>query len=82
MIPGNPTGLLNDNILVPGSANELVPTEYLNAFLVPVDPYRKFRKEESLKSSVKECAEGSSCAPLLSITIAAIVEIRSFFIFV
>lgn len=43
--------ILNNNTFVPGSVDELIPTAYLNASFFPVDPYLKFLKEESLKSS-------------------------------
>src|ERR1700748_1311616 len=51
-----------------------------NTFL-PVDPYRKFRKDESLKSSANACGDADCCALIVSIAIAAMADRMSFFIF-
>jgi hypothetical protein len=49
--------------------------------MLPVDPYLKFRKEESLKSSKKDRDDPVSCALIVSIAIPAIADKINFFIF-
>src|SRR5882724_1936290 len=73
--------IFNNNTFVPGSIDEGTPTLYLKAFLLPVDPYRKFLSVESLKSSENEWGADPFCPLAVSAIKPATADIISCFIY-